>query len=121
MTEQYGQQNINSPRTPRAVTPPAGIAATPLLADDSLVSIDTTNTGGAIEATLPRASEMPGAVIGVLAVTGLTNPIAPQIQAGDALVIPAALALLLPLNTDNSLMQLQSDGGTNWVLINVAK
>ena len=121
MTQQYASQNINGPRTPRSVAPEGAVVSTPLLADDSLVHVDSSAADAAFAVILPPASEMPGAVIAVVALTGATNAIAAQVQGGDLLAIPATLAALLPLNTDGSLMTIQSDGVDGWQVLAVAK
>ena len=117
MTDQYQQQNINSPKVPRQVTALPATTQVPLNADDSLVAIDSSAALGAFDFLLPFASEVPGAVITVVASTGAAVPIAPQVQVGNTLVIPAGLAPATILATNNATARYQSDGGDNWYML----
>lgn len=113
MTDQYHQQNINSPKVPRSVTAVPATTQVPLDADDSQVAIDSSAALGAFDFLLPFASEVPGAKITVVALTGAVVPIAPQTQIGDSLVTPASI-LSPVMSTDSATVVYQSDGVDTW-------
>ena len=114
MTDQYHQQNINTPRGGRTVSPTGAIT---LNSDDAFVSVDSSGASAPFEVIMPLAVDMPGAIITVVALTGATFAIAPQAQLanGDSIIFPAAATL--PLATDNATAMIQSDGINTWYVL----
>lgn len=114
MTDQYHQQNINAPRGGRTVVATGAITLTP---DDGFVSVDSSTALAPFEVIMPIAADMPGAIITLVALTGLAISIAPQAQLanGDFIVFPATATL--PLATDNATAIIQSDGINTWYVL----
>lgn len=114
MTDQYHQQNINAPRGGRTVVATGAITLTP---DDGFVSVDSSTALAPFEVIMPIAADMPGAIITLVALTGLAITIAPQAQLanGDFIVNPAGVTL--PLATDLATAIIQSDGINTWYVL----
>lgn len=111
MTEQYAQRSINNPKGARTETPAAGATDVELNNDDGLVLVDTTNA--AVDVNLPLASNHTGPIT-VVATTAFTsgNAATLDVQVGDTLVVPAALAAAMAL--DGSTLTAVSDGANTW-------
>ena len=104
MTQQYQQNNINSPRGSRTVT-----ENTMMTLDDDLVVVET--AGGAVTITLPRASQIPGQKVVVKASDAGSsgNPVTVQAAFGENIdSLPS-----VDLTEDQASVCLESDG-ENW-------
>ena len=114
MTDQYHQQNINTPRGGRTVSPLGSITLNP---DDAFVSVDSSGAALPFEVIMPLAVDMPGAIITVVALTGAVITIAPQAQLanGDFIVFPVGVTL--PLATNFATAIIQSDGINTWYVL----
>lgn len=114
MTEQYQQRNINNPSPARVAASAAAAPNVDFRTDDSMLLVDSSLAGGGMQVDLPRAAEMPGAIITIVAVTGATQTVSPAPADGDTVVVPSSLIGGLPLSTDQATMMLQSDGVSSW-------
>lgn len=114
MTEQYGQRNINRPRSSRTETPAAAATDVEMTTDEGTLLVDTTNA--AVDVNLPLASDNPGPVTVIATTAGVSgNAATLDVQAADTLVVPAGTAAAMA--TDGATRTAVSDGVNTWYII----